>query len=100
MSAAFTNDSQWVVSGSKDTGIQFWNPLTGDAVTRINAHTKPSKPRADQTSSHCTNRNDVDLVNQLDIGRVNNLFATVSVDKSLKIWRQVPRIWIFGQGEH
>ncbi|KAL8931143.1 MAG: hypothetical protein Q9208_000247 [Pyrenodesmia sp. 3 TL-2023] len=67
LNAVFTKDGSWVISNSKDRGIQFWNPTTGDAALRINAHKNS--------------------VVQIDTSPTGNLFATVSGDKSLKIWR-------------
>lgn len=38
MSAAFTEDSQWIISGSADKDIQIWEAITRDAVLRIRGH--------------------------------------------------------------
>ncbi|KAL8749917.1 MAG: hypothetical protein Q9184_006617, partial [Pyrenodesmia sp. 2 TL-2023] len=64
--AVFTKDGRWVISASADTGIQFWNPITGDSALRINAHN--------------------DYVSRVDTSPAGNLFATVGGNKSLKIW--------------
>ncbi|KAL8810333.1 MAG: hypothetical protein Q9200_002670 [Gallowayella weberi] len=65
-SANFTRDGQWVVSGSWDEGIQLWNPVTGDAVSRINS------------SSY---------VRGVDTSPTGNCFATVNADERLRIWK-------------
>ena len=38
LSVALTPDGQWVLSGSKDRGVQFWNPRTGDAQLMLQGH--------------------------------------------------------------
>ena len=35
---ALTPDNEWVLSGSKDRGVQFWNPRTGDAQLMLQGH--------------------------------------------------------------
>ncbi|KAL8863350.1 MAG: hypothetical protein Q9178_000030 [Gyalolechia marmorata] len=67
LSAVFTRDGRWVISVSMDGAIQFWNPITGDAALRIDAH--------------------LNRVTRVDTSPAGNLFATAGGDKSLKIWR-------------
>ena len=31
-------DGQWVMSGSKDRGVQFWDPITGNAQMMLQRH--------------------------------------------------------------
>ncbi|KAL6719582.1 general transcription repressor [Lecanora helva] len=38
LSVAMTPDAQWVMSGSKDRGVQFWNPRTGDTQLMLQGH--------------------------------------------------------------
>ena len=38
LSVALTTDGQWVLSGSKDRGVQFWDPRTGDAQLMLQGH--------------------------------------------------------------
>lgn len=38
LSVALTPDSQWVLSGSKDRGVQFWDPHTGDTQLMLQGH--------------------------------------------------------------
>lgn len=33
-----TPDGEWVMSGSKDRGVQFWNPRTGDTQLMLQGH--------------------------------------------------------------
>lgn len=35
---ALTPDGEWVLSGSKDRGVQFWNPRTGDTQLMLQGH--------------------------------------------------------------
>ena len=38
LSVALTPDGHWVLSGSKDRGVQFWNPRTGDTQLMLQGH--------------------------------------------------------------
>ena len=38
LSVALTPDGQWVMSGSKDRGVQFWDPDSGDAQLMLQGH--------------------------------------------------------------
>ena len=38
LSVCLTPDGQWVMSGSKDRGVQFWDPVTGNAQMMLQGH--------------------------------------------------------------
>ena len=38
LSVALTPDGNWVMSGSKDRGVQFWDPETGHAQLMLQGH--------------------------------------------------------------
>lgn len=38
LSVALTPDGEWVLSGSKDRGVQFWDPRTGDTQLMLQGH--------------------------------------------------------------
>jgi glucose repression regulatory protein TUP1 len=38
LSVALSPDGKWVVSGSKDRGVQFWNPLDGQPQFLLQGH--------------------------------------------------------------
>ncbi|KAL8303596.1 hypothetical protein RB597_004960 [Gaeumannomyces tritici] len=38
LSVALTPDAQWVMSGSKDRGVQFWDPRTGSTQLMLQGH--------------------------------------------------------------
>lgn len=38
LSVALTPDGKWVLSGSKDRGVQFWHPGTGDCHLMLQGH--------------------------------------------------------------
>ncbi|CAK7564112.1 MAG: proteinral transcription repressor [Sporothrix epigloea] len=38
LSVALTPDAQWVMSGSKDRGVQFWDPRTGNTQLMLQGH--------------------------------------------------------------
>ena len=71
LSVAFTPDDKWVLSGSKDRGVVFWNRNTGIPHLHLQGH-----------------RNSVISVapsNQHNMG----VFATGSGDSRARIWRYV-----------
>lgn len=69
LSVALTPDGRWVLSGSKDRGVQFWDPHTGQAFLHLQGH-----------------RNSVISVAPSPQGR---LFATGSGDTKARIWKYV-----------
>ena len=48
LSVAMTPDNKWILSGSKDRGVQFWDPATGAAHLMLQGHknsgTLPARP--------------------------------------------------------
>ncbi|KAK4694512.1 general transcriptional corepressor TUP1, partial [Lecanoromycetidae sp. Uapishka_2] len=67
LSVAMTPDGEWVMSGSKDRGVQFWNPHSGDTQLMLQGH-----------------KNSVISVAPSPQG---GLFATGSGDMRARIWR-------------
>jgi len=67
LSVCLTPDGHWVMSGSKDRGVQFWDPTTGNAQMMLQGH-----------------KNSVISVAP---SPTNNLFATGSGDMRARIWR-------------
>ncbi|KAL4766917.1 WD40-repeat-containing domain protein [Aspergillus nidulans var. acristatus] len=67
LSVCLTPDGHWVMSGSKDRGVQFWDPITGNAQMMLQGH-----------------KNSVISVAPSPTG---NLFATGSGDMRARIWR-------------
>ncbi|KAI5298618.1 hypothetical protein KEM56_003907, partial [Ascosphaera pollenicola] len=67
LSVCLTPDGQWVMSGSKDRGVQFWDPVTGNAQMMLQGH-----------------KNSVISVAPSPDGQ---LFATGSGDMRARIWR-------------
>ncbi|KAK7206065.1 WD40-repeat-containing domain protein [Myxozyma melibiosi] len=67
LSVALTPDGQWVLSGSKDRGVQFWDPRTAQAQLMLQGH-----------------KNSVISVAPSPSGK---LFATGSGDCRARIWR-------------
>ncbi|KAI3393276.1 hypothetical protein diail_4509 [Diaporthe ilicicola] len=66
LSVALTPDAQWVMSGSKDRGVQFWDPRTGNTQVMLQGH-----------------KNSVISVAPSPTG---NYFATGSGDMRARIW--------------
>lgn len=67
LSVALTPDGEWVLSGSKDRGVQFWNPRTGETQLMLQGH-----------------KNSVISVAPSPQGE---LFATGSGDMRARIWK-------------
>ena len=67
LSVALTPDEAWVLSGSKDRGVQFWDPQTGAPQLYLQGH-----------------RNSVISVAP---GPKDGIFATGSGDQKARIWR-------------
>lgn len=38
LSVCLTPDGHWVMSGSKDRGVQFWDPISGNAQMMLQGH--------------------------------------------------------------
>jgi glucose repression regulatory protein TUP1 len=70
LSVALTPDGQWVLSGSKDRGVQFWDSNTGTAQLMLQGH-----------------KNSVISVAPSPTGK---LFATGSGDLRARIWKYEP----------
>ncbi|KAI9491939.1 WD40-repeat-containing domain protein [Zychaea mexicana] len=71
LSVACTPDGNWIVSGSKDRGVQFWDPRTGQTQFMLQGH-----------------KNSVISVAISPSGRP--LFATGSGDNRARIWSYEP----------
>ncbi len=75
LSVALTPDANWVLSGSKDRGVQFWDPRTGTTQLMLQGH-----------------KNSVISVAPSPQGR---FFATGSGDMKARIWSyRPPQNWV------
>ncbi|KAF2151133.1 WD40 repeat-like protein [Myriangium duriaei CBS 260.36] len=72
LSVALTPDGRWVLSGSKDRGVQFWDPASGDAQLMLQGH-----------------KNSV--ISVAPSPARGGLFATGSGDMRARIWRYVEK---------
>ncbi|RMZ83798.1 hypothetical protein DV738_g1003, partial [Chaetothyriales sp. CBS 135597] len=70
LSVCLTPGGEWVMSGSKDRGVQFWDPATGNAQMMLQGH-----------------KNSVISVAPCPTG---NMFATGSGDMKARIWSYTP----------
>lgn len=70
LSVALTPDGNWVLSGSKDRGVQFWDPRTGNTQLMLQGH-----------------KNSVISVAPSPVG---GSFATGSGDMRARIWSYKP----------
>ena len=44
LSVAISPDGAWIVSGSKDRGVQFWDPATARAQFMLQGHKNSGQP--------------------------------------------------------
>lgn len=86
LSVALTPDGEWVLSGSKDRGVQFWNPRTGETQLMLQGHKNSgttfafSGPRLLLTIARS-------LVISVAPSPQGELFATGSGDMRARIWK-------------
>ncbi|KAG6900375.1 hypothetical protein C0993_011725 [Termitomyces sp. T159_Od127] len=66
LSVAVSHDGQWVVSGSKDRGVQFWDSRSADVQCMIQGHKNS--------------------VISIDLSPAGNILATGSGDWQARIW--------------
>lgn len=52
LSVALTPDGSWVMSGSKDRGVQFWDPDSGQAQLMLQGHKNSGKSDIEFISSY------------------------------------------------
>lgn len=70
LSVALTPDGNWVLSGSKDRGVQFWDPRTGSTQLMLQGHKNSVISVAPSPSG----------------GPAGGSFATGSGDMRARIW--------------
>lgn len=88
LSVALTPDGQWVMSGSKDRGVQFWDPETGHAQLMLQGHKNSGKF---SILNGCLNMIlTCDTVISVAPSPTGMLFATGSGDMKARIWRYTP----------
>jgi WD40 repeat protein len=66
---ALTPDGRWVLSGSKDRGVQFWDPQSANVQLMLQGHKNSGKlnPASFQNFS-CALRNSLGKDNRLESG--------------------------------
>ena len=94
LSVALTPDNGWVMSGSKDRGVQFWDPETGHAQLMLQGHKNSGEYYPFDfgvcvrvcllTCGVCL------LVISVAPSPMGQLFATGSGDMKARIWRYSP----------
>jgi general transcriptional corepressor TUP1 len=83
--AASTPDGRWILSGSKDRGVQFWEFNTGTAHLCLLAHQKSGTYNGSQLNSrHDTHSS---TVIRVATSQNRDIFATASGDGLARIWR-------------
>ena len=90
MSVALTPDNEWVLSGSKDRGVQFWSPRTGDAQLMLQGHKNSGMISSTLTPLLLLRKSlIVSIVISVAPSPTGELFATGSGDMRARIWRFV-----------
>ena len=86
LSVALTPDGAWVMSGSKDRGVQFWDPENGHAQLMLQGH-KNSGMLAQNPLHYVKEILTVSTVISVAPSPMGGLFATGSGDMKARIWR-------------
>lgn len=101
LSVALTTDGDWVLSGSKDRGVQFWDPRTGDTQLMLQGHKnsgmlsfhiqeQAKQPHmVEYTMRLLANDCVWNSVISVAPSPKGELFATGSGDMRARIWRSV-----------
>lgn len=84
LSVAFTPDGDWVLSGSKDRGVQFWNPQTGDTQLMLQGHKNSGKALG---ATSLQQLQLIAAVISVAPSPQGELFATGSGDMRARIWK-------------
>ena len=85
-SVAVSHDGRWVVGGSADETVQFWDAKSGIAQLMLKGHTNggPLSPRS--IRAPWTDSSSV-LVRSIDLSPAGSLLATGSWDRRVRICR-------------
>ena len=89
LSVCLTPDGQWVMSGSKDRGVQFWDPVTGNAQMMLQGHKNSGECHDLIYHDLVTNAVSPRTVISVAPAPIGSLFATGSGDMRARIWRSV-----------
>lgn len=74
--ADYSHDGEWVLSASKDRSVYFWDPKTGVPHMAVLGHKKAVIK--------------VVVFPKKDLPVGEGIFATVSADRRVRIWRYYP----------
>ena len=88
LSVALTPDGDWVLSGSKDRGVQFWNPRSGDTQLMLQGHKNSGTILVPPWLGFIL-IDDYFSVISVAPSPVGELFATGSGDMRARIWKLV-----------
>lgn len=85
LSVALTPHGDWVLSGSKDRGVQFWDPHTGVAQLMLQGHKNSGTFEIASRLAQVANK--VPSVISVAPSPTGGVFATGSGDMRARIWR-------------
>lgn len=98
LSVGVTNDGRWVVSGSKDRGVQFYDTKSKAVQLLLQGHKNSGAPRlsTELPGSYCVHLTDTNstalllAVISIDLSKNSGLLATGSGDLNARIWSYGP----------
>ena len=90
LSVALTPDGNWVMSGSKDRGVQFWDPESGFAQLMLQGHKNSGMFMNSSGAEVCKNVLTYSTVISVAPSPSGGLFATGSGDMKARIWSYRP----------
>lgn len=92
LSVAFSPDGNWMVSGSKDRTVQFWDPRNGMTQLMLQGHKNSgmSPHTTMPVSAVCADAARHVLVISVAVSPSGNMFATGSGDFRARIWSYKP----------
>ena len=83
-----TPDAEWVMSGSKDRGVQFWNPRSGDTQLMLQGHKNSGELKAMWYIKMSVPLTTITFkVISVAPSPQGELFATGSGDMRARIWK-------------
>ena len=102
LSVALTPDGRWVLSSSKDRGVQFWDPQNSNTQLRLQGDQNSDEPAArgcaravrstsqdSQAADQGFDHHDGIAVTSVATSPMGTLFVPSSGDMLAKIWRSV-----------
>ena len=89
LSVAVSPDGAWIVSGSKDRGVRFWNPRDGQAHLSLQGHKNSGRFSVSIENPLTAKRRSDDLLHltvmSVDLSPAGGLLATGGGDRKVRV---------------